>query len=275
MSDDPTPNKPPNTWALGSYNEIALFTLPVSAHLVRLCNISSTDSVLDVACGTGNTAITAKRLANAKVVGVDFTPELLAQAKDKASLAEVEDIEWKEGNVEDLPFEDESFDVVLSSFGHMFAPRPEVAMKEMLRVTKSGGGGRIAFSTWPPELANGRLFAAIAKHMSYYYAGNEPYPPAPSPNLWGIPEVIQKRLGNSKVKNIHFRRGAIDKPIVSPNHWWKMSSTTAGSLIHAIQILKEPQKIESLRKDVLEAIAPYTYDNVLRLDYLITAAIKA
>ena len=272
MSDDPTPNKPPNTWALGSYNEIALFTLPVSAHLVRLCNISSTDSVLDVACGTGNTAITAKRLANAKVVGVDFTPELLAQAKDKASLAEVEDIEWKEGNVEDLPFEDESFDVVLSSFGHMFAPRPEVAMKEMLRVTKSGGGGRIAFSTWPPELANGRLFAAIAKHVFYPSVDNEPLPP--SPILWGIPEVIQKRLGNGKVKNIHFERGAINKPIVSPNHWWKMSSTTAGSLIHAIQILNEPQKIESLRNDVLEAITPYIKDNVLRLDYLVTVAIK-
>ena len=94
------------------------------------------DNVLDIACGTGNTTITAKRLANAKVIGVDFTPEILAQAKEEASLAEVEDIEWKEGNVEDLPFEDESFDVVLSSFGHMFSPHPEVAINEMLRVTK-------------------------------------------------------------------------------------------------------------------------------------------
>ncbi len=118
------------------YNEFAIFILPVSAHLVRLCNISSSDNILDVACGTGNTAITARRLANAKVKGVDFTPELLVQAKVEASLAGAEDIEWKEGNVEDLPFEDESFDVVLSSFGHMFAPHPEVAIKEMLRVTK-------------------------------------------------------------------------------------------------------------------------------------------
>jgi SAM-dependent methyltransferase len=276
LSDDPTTNKYTNKWALGSYNEIALFLLPVSAHLVRLCNISYTDNVLDVACGTGNTAITAKRLANAKVVGVDFTPELLAQAKEQASLAEVEDIEWKEGNVEDLPFEDESFDVVLSSFGHMFSPHPEVAIKEMLRVTK-GDGGRIAFATWPAELANGRLFAAIAKHVSYPSVDNEihpPPPPPPSPILWGIPEVIQKRLGNGKVKHIHFERGAINKPIVSPNHWWKMSSTTAGSLIHTIQILNEPQKIELLRQDVLEAITPYIKDNVLRLDYLVTVSIK-
>jgi ubiquinone/menaquinone biosynthesis C-methylase UbiE len=102
LTDDPTINKAINTWALGSYNEIALFTLPVSSHLVRLCNISSTDNVLDVACGTGNTAVTIKRLADAKVVGVDFTPELLAQAKEEAPLAEVEDIKWKEGSVIDF-----------------------------------------------------------------------------------------------------------------------------------------------------------------------------
>jgi ubiquinone/menaquinone biosynthesis C-methylase UbiE len=82
--------------------------------------ISSNDNVLDVACGTGNSAITAKRLKRgAKVTGVDFTPELLAQAKVEASMAEAEDIEWNEGNVEDLPFENETFDVVLSSFGHI------------------------------------------------------------------------------------------------------------------------------------------------------------
>ncbi len=141
-------------WSLGSYSEFARFALPVSAHLVRLCNISSPDDrVLDVACGTGNTAITARLITGAKVAGVDFTPELLALAKEEAFLADVQDIEWKEGNVEDLPYEDESFDVVLSSFGHMFAPHPEVAIKEMLRVTKIEG--RIVFSTWPSEMING------------------------------------------------------------------------------------------------------------------------
>jgi hypothetical protein len=65
--------------------------------------------------------------------------------------------------------------------------------------------------------------------MSYPYVDNELHPPSHSPILWGIPEVIHKRLGNSKVKNIHFERGVINKPIVSPNHWWKMSITTSGS----------------------------------------------
>ena len=123
-------NKSNNVWSLGSYNEFAIFILPVSAHLVRLSNISSGDRVLDVACGTGNTAITARRMVpDIKVTGIDFTPELLAQAKEQATLAEVEDIEWKEANVESLPFEDKIFDVVLSNFGHMFAPHPQVAYK--------------------------------------------------------------------------------------------------------------------------------------------------
>ncbi|MER5174857.1 MAG: methyltransferase domain-containing protein [Candidatus Nitrosocosmicus sp.] len=272
MNDDSSTNKPKNVWSLGSYSEFARFALPVSAHLVRLCNISSPDDrVLDVACGTGNTAITARLITGAKVAGVDFTPELLALAKEEAFLADVQDIEWKEGNVEDLPYEDESFDVVLSSFGHMFAPHPEVAIKEMLRVTKIGG--RIVFSTWPSELINGKLFEAMAKHIP---SSPDNSTPPPSPMQWGIPEVIQKRLGGSSdnIKDIHFERGVIGIPILSPNHYWKMASTKMGPIINAIQTLKEPQKVESLRNDILKAIGPYIHDNVLRLDYLITRAIK-
>ena len=125
------PPEQKNAWSLGSYNEIALFFLPVSAHLVKLCNVSSDDRVLDVACGTGNTTITARR-KGAKVTGIDFTPQMLTQAKAEATLAETDGIKWVEGDAEDLPFEDDSFDVVLSSFGHMFAPHPKVAIREML-----------------------------------------------------------------------------------------------------------------------------------------------
>jgi len=97
------PPKSNNAWSLGSYNEIALFFLPVSAHLVRLCDISSEDNILDVACGTGNTAITAARRTGATVTGIDFTPQMLTQEKIEADLAGTKDIEWKDGDVEDIP----------------------------------------------------------------------------------------------------------------------------------------------------------------------------
>jgi SAM-dependent methyltransferase len=230
--------------------------------------------VLDVACGTGNTAITARRMGGAKVTGVDFTPELLSQAKAEASLAEADGIEWKEGNAENLPFGDESFDVVVSSFGHMFAQNPEVAIREMLRVLKRGGG-RVAFATWPSELVNGKLAGVMARYIppTPPPSPTSPNSPPPSPMQWGNPDVVQKRLG-PYVKNIHFERGVVSIPMLSPNHYWRMVSTKSGPLIQAIQTLKDPQKVESLKKDVLQAIAPYTHDNMLRLDYLVTVAIK-
>ncbi len=182
--------------------------------------------------------------------------------------------------MEDLPFEDESFDIVLSSFGHMFAPHPDVAIKEMLRVTKSGG--RIAFATWPPEHANGKLFDVMAKRISIssaaiaQAASANTRPPPPSPMQLGIPEFIHKRLGvANNVKDIRFERRAIKKPVLSPNHYWKKVSTKGGTLILAIQTIKDPRKVEDLKKDILQAIAPYILDNMLRLDYLVTMATKS
>jgi ubiquinone/menaquinone biosynthesis C-methylase UbiE len=102
----------------GHYPSIATFIPPISAYLVRLVNISPDKSVLDVACGSGNTAITARRMG-ASVTGLDFTSELLDQAIEEERMADIDGIEWKEGDAEDLPFEDESFDIVLSTFGHM------------------------------------------------------------------------------------------------------------------------------------------------------------
>jgi ubiquinone/menaquinone biosynthesis C-methylase UbiE len=125
-------------WAMGSYSEIAPELLPASAHLVRAASVHLGDSVLDVACVIGITSITARK-QSAKVTRLDLTSELLSQAKQEASIASVGNIKWKEGDVEELPFYDNSFDVVLSSFGHMFAPRPDICTSELVRVTKSAG----------------------------------------------------------------------------------------------------------------------------------------
>jgi SAM-dependent methyltransferase len=253
------------TWASGSYGEIANLLPPMSAHLIRAAYVRSGERVLDVACGTGITAITAHR-TGAKVIGLDLTPELLARAKEEAALADItEGIEWKQGDAEDIPYPDNSFDVVFSSLGYMFAPRPTVAAQELIRVTKAGG--RIAFTTWPPEHAIGRMFATIAKYVPA--APNSP----PSPMQWGIPEVVRERLGNG-VKDLHFERGVVNVPLLSTNHFWQLFSTKYGPMIRAIQAI-ESAKVEALRHDLIQAIAPYFYENVLKWDYLLTIATRA
>lgn len=264
-------------WSMGSYKDFAIFILPVSAHLVKICKISANNNVLDVACGTGNTAITAKK-TGANVTGVDFTPELLNQAKEEAALADVGQIEWKEANVESLPFNDESFDTVLSSFGHIFATQPQKAIDEMLRVTKKGG--TIGFATWPPELINGKLFEVMTKHVptpatptTATSESTVSLNPIPSPMQWGDPQIIKQRLGNS-VSNIHFERGVAYIPILSLNHYWKMTSTKFGTVIQAIKAINDPAKVEHLKHDLLNAIEPYISNNSLKLDYLITKATK-
>src|SRR5207237_6494170 len=145
----------------------------------------------------------------AHVTGLDLTPELLDRARENSSLCNLR-VDWHEGDVERLPFGDAAFDVVLSQFGHIFAPRPEVAIGEMLRVLKPGG--TIAFSTWPPELFMGRMFALVSR-----YAPSPPAGVAPPP-LWGDPNVVRERLGNA-VKSLTFERDAMFVPALSPPHF--------------------------------------------------------
>ena len=138
-------------WA--HFAPLQAITTGPAARLVRYASIRAGQSVLDVACGTGVVAITAAR-GGAQVTGLDLTPELLEVARENGRVASVS-IDWHEGDVEHLPFDESTFDTVVSQYGHMFAPRPDVAVAEMLRVLKPGGV--IAFSTWPPELFVGQI----------------------------------------------------------------------------------------------------------------------
>src|SRR2546423_11692846 len=123
------------TWAAGDFPAIAQRELwGVGPRIVEAVGITPDDEVLDVACGTGNAALRAAQ-AGATVVGVDLTPELFDAARTLAADAGVE-IEWVQGDAEELPFEDESFDVVLSTFGCMFTPRHEVTAHELARVLR-------------------------------------------------------------------------------------------------------------------------------------------
>lgn len=258
--------KAENIWKLGDYRSISTMLPPISAHLVRLLNIQSGESVLDVACGNGNTAITARR-KSANITGIDITSELIDIAAEEAKIALLDGIMWKEGDAQNLPFEDETFDVVISTFGHMFAPQPDLVSKEMIRVTKKGG--RIGFTTWPPELAIGSIFRVNGKYLP-----KKPDAP-PSPILWGTPEVVKERLKG--VSEIYFERGTAIFPILSPGHFWEFMSTNYGPLLKTIQILKAQdgsEQINLFRDDFLRAIEPYVVENSIRLGYLLTVARK-
>ena len=242
------------------------FFPPVSSFLTRLVNLQANESVLDVACGYANTAITA-RLMGAKVTGIDITPKHIALAKEEEKIAGISGIEWEEVDAEDLPFEDESLDIVLSTFGHIFAPNQELAGKEMVRVLKKGG--RLGFTSWPLELAVGKLSEVVSKY--------NPFPPSEAfpPYIWGNPDKIKQLLPG--VNDILFERDTINIPILSPNHYWHDTITKAGFMIQVIEALRKQndvEKMELFRKDYIKTLKQYISENVLRMGYLVVKAKK-
>jgi SAM-dependent methyltransferase len=250
-------------WAF--FTPLQAMTTVTAARLVKHARIRAGHRVLDVGCGTGVVAVTAARLG-ANVTGLDLTPELLAEARENSRIAAV-DVDWHEGDVEQLPFDAGTFDVVVSQFGHMFAPRPDVAVSEMLRVLKSGG--TIAFSTWPPELFVGRLFALIGSYLP-------PPPPgvAPSPQ-WGDPNIVRQRLGDA-VRDVVFDRATMKVPTLSPQHSREMMERTAAPVIKLVETLSEadPETLARFRREYEGMVAEVLDDNVIRQDYLMTRAVK-
>ena len=244
---------------------LELMTTPTAARLVKHANVRAGQDVLDVACGTGVVAITAARVG-ARVQGLDLTPELLERARENARIASVE-IEFREGDVEALPFKDATFDVVLSQFGHMFAPRPDVALAEMLRVLKPGG--TIAFATWPPELLIGSSFRLVSGYMP-------PPPPGVSPSpQWGDIAIVRERLG-AAVKDILFDRACMLVPALSVQNYRDHIEHTAGPMLKLVESLSasDPARLSQFRREYDALVAPYFENNIVRQDYLMTRAVK-
>lgn len=242
---------------------LEVFTTYSAFPLVKHARIRPEHKVLDVACGTGVVAVTAARLG-ARVTGLDLTPELLERARENARIAGVE-IEWHEGDAEKLPFADGTFDVVVSQFGHIFAPRPPIAVAEMLRVLKSGG--TIAFSTWPTELFVGGMFELVARYMP------APPPGVSPPSQWGDPNVIRERLG-SAVKDLVFDRDRLLSPTLSPQHHREHAEHTVPPIMKLIQSSTDPSKLATFRREYEELAARYFDENAVRHDFLMTRATK-
>ncbi len=172
-----------STWMAGDFGVVAKTISAGAEDFVGRLPISPGSHVLDVACGTGNSAIPLARLG-CIVTGVDIAPNLLVQARERAA-AEGLTATFDEGDAEQLPYPDASFDAVVTMFGAMFAPRPELVASELARVLKPGG--LLAMANWNPASFSGQMFKVGGKHV-----------PPPSgiapPVLWGDDATVRQRL---------------------------------------------------------------------------------
>lgn len=172
-----------DTWAAGDYGQIARSTQSGADEFVHRLNLRPGTLVLDVACGTGNLAIPAAS-TGAHVTGIDIAANLVEQARERANEAGVT-ATFEVGDAESISYGDGSFDVVISMFGAMFGPRPDVVTAELKRVTKPGG--LIAMANWTPQGFAGQVLKLIGKYV--------PAPPEVAPPLlWGDEEAIRKRF---------------------------------------------------------------------------------
>lgn len=181
-------------WMAGDFAAVARYSAAEADAFISRLSLTAGTRVLDVACGTGNLAIPAAR-RGAAVTGCDIATNLLDQARARAAQEGLE-IRFDEADAEALPYPDAAFDVVVSMFGVMFAPRPPVAAAELLRVCRPGG--RIALANWTPEGFMGRMSGIPAAY----------FPPSPTPpaaSVWGVAESVRELLGDG-VSDIRFTR---------------------------------------------------------------------
>ncbi len=250
-------------WALGDYAVLAERITDAAELLVERIGVEPGMDVLDVATGTGNAALPAVR-RGARVTGLDLVPELLDVARERVADLGFE-VEWVEGDAEELPFEGASFDRVLSTFGHMFAPRHERAAAELVRVCRPGGA--IGFCCWTSDGVGGRLFSTLGSYIP-------PLPPfASPPSRWGSEDHIRKLLADN-VSSLHFERHAITFQEDSPEAWVLLMEESAGPLISLRTDLGD--EWSALRADLLRVFeeANAADDGSLRFDqeYLVAIA---
>src|SRR4051812_19270471 len=216
-----------NTWAAGNFDEISKLILDVGENVVVRADIQEGMPVPAPAGGPAN-ATPPAALAGGKCTGLDLTPELFDAARKHAAEAGVE-IDWVQGDAEDLPFDDGSFDRVLSTFGVMFAPRHDVAAAELARVLAPGGMAVIA--CWGPYGLNGEMFPMIGKRM----------PPPPSyaqpPSKWGEEDHVRSLLEphglevSTERQAVDFRGDSVEAIVARMEAYfgpWKMAQAALG-----------------------------------------------
>jgi ubiquinone/menaquinone biosynthesis C-methylase UbiE len=225
------------TWASGDFAIIGTTLQIVGESLAEAVDVRAGERVLDVAAGNGNATLAAARRF-ASVISTDYVPDLLDKGRERAH-AEGLSVEFQIADAEDLPFDDGSFDVVLSTFGAMFTPDHDRAAREMLRVLRNGG--RIGMANWTPEGFIGRLFKVIGAYVP---------PPAgvQSPALWGTESHIVELFG-TRAAQIHCERRDFKFRYRSAAHWVQMFRDFYGPTHKAFAALDEPGRI-ALERDI-------------------------
>ena len=215
------------TWASVDFGIIGTTLQIVGETLCEAVDLRSGERVLDVACGNGNATLAAARRFG-RVTGTDYVPALLESAADRAR-AEGLTIEFREADAEALPFEDGTFDVVLSTFGVMFAPNQPVAAGELLRVCRRGG--RIGLANWTPMGFIGTLLKTVGRHVP---------PPAglTSPSLWGKREHLAELFGD-KVSSLEVKQREFTFRYRSVAHFIEMFRTYYGPMHKAFGALDD------------------------------------
>ena len=230
-------------WRLGDYHRFAREQMwEVGPVVVAACGISPGQRVLDVAAGTGNVAIRAAE-AGAEVVASDITPENFAAGRKEADARGVA-VEWVEADAQALPFGDDEFDVVTSSFGAIFAPDHQRVADELLRVCRPGG--TIGMTSFPPVGLAADIFAVISPYLP------EPSPDALSPLLWGTEEHVRKLFGD-RVESLQMSERTYTEKAPSPQEYVDLYKDTFGPVISVYEALRDdPERAATLDREFLE-----------------------
>jgi SAM-dependent methyltransferase len=226
------------TWSSGDYSVVGTTLQIVGETLCEAADVSAGERVLDVACGNGNAALAAARRF-AAVTGVDYVPSLLARARDRAE-AEGLALGLREADAEALPFADDAFDVVLSTFGVMFTPDQERAAGELVRVCRPGG--RIALASWAPDGFIGKLFQTVGAHVP---------PPAGirSPAAWGTEARLAELFGGA-AREVRANRRQFTFRYRSAAHFVEVFRSWYGPVHRAFASLA-PDRQQALERDLL------------------------
>jgi SAM-dependent methyltransferase len=252
-------------WAAGDYARIAAPMLIMAEVLCETLELCAGQKVLDVAAGNGNAALAAARRW-CEVTAIDYVPALLDQGRQRAAAERLE-VTFQEGDAEAIPFSDETFDVVLSTIGAMFAPDQAKAAHELVRVCKRGG--KIGITTWPPDSFVGEWFQVTARHV----------PPPPGlrpPTFWGTEEGLLELLGDQETelqvnrRTFYFRYRTIQ-------HWLDYFRAYFGPTRVAFEQLN-PRGQDALAKDLVDVVRRFdqSCDNTMVVpgDYLEVIAVR-